>query len=182
MIEIDWSAINYDISSEELDHCCAELGRAIFAFSTLEIQVAHALSAALGTSKLMHGEALLATVDAVNKQKLLDGLGGIFLNPKAGGEELVPNPALAERLKKLARLFQSLLAQRNVMAHGTFAKHGDRMLMASMQLSARLKPDGGSSSWVWMDELPDYHSRCQEALTRANELRVDFLKAHQEVG
>lgn len=178
----DWHKIHFEISDAELEGHLLELGRAIFAFSTLEIQIAHTLSAALGTSHLAHGEALAATIDAINKQKLLDGFASIFLNPSDGDDHLGPDPDLAERFKKLARLFQSLLVQRNVLAHGTFAKYGDRVLVGSMQLSARLRANGGSDKWVWMDTLPDYHARCAEALERASQLKSDFIKAHEEVG
>ena len=120
----------------------------------------------------------MATIDAVNKQKFLDGFASVFTNPSAAGEDVKPDLKLADRFKKLARLFQGLLKQRNVLAHGTFAKYGDRALIGSMQLSARLRANGGSDNWVWFDELPDYHARCSEALGRADALRTDFLRAH----
>lgn len=174
----DWHSINFDFSDDELECQLLELGRAIFVFSTLEIQVAHALSAALGISHLGHGEALAATIDAINKQKLLDGFASLFKAPPNGDDHLGPDFELSDRFKQLARLFQDLLTQRNILAHGTFAKYGDRILVGSMQLSARLRADGGSGKWIWMDELPDYHRRCADALSRASGLKADFQAAY----
>lgn len=175
---IDWSLVNFDFTEEELKACFEPLGRAIFGFSTLEIQVAHTLAAVLDLGGHPYGEPLLANLDAVTKQKLLDGMASILKNPRAGDPLLEPQPQAAARFSELARSFQGLLKQRNVLAHGTLAKYGDRVLVGSMQLAARLRADGGAEGWVWVDELPDYHRRCGETLAKAVALRDELNAAY----
>ena len=176
---VDWSTFSYDISGEELAECVFKLGEAILAFSTLEIQVARMLSAAFNTHVLPHGDALVGTVDAISKVKMLNGLASIYGSDLQGIiKDYKPVPELRARLKDLAKLFEGLLKQRNVMAHGTLAKCDGRLILGSTQLSARLRANGGSDSWVYFDEMSDYHRRCRAALAAAAVLRTDFETAY----
>ena len=175
---VDWSSFSLDLNDSEIDEVVVAVGTAIIAFSTLEIQVGRALSAAFRTHDLPHGDALVAAVDAVSKQKLLDGIASVFTSDVHGVvPDYVPQPQLAERHKSLARLFQSLLPQRNTIAHGTPARVDGRLMIGAVPLWARLRSDGGSGNWVYLDELGDYHARCNEALQKAAALRTDYENA-----
>ena len=145
------------------------MGPAILAFSVLEIHVAQTLSAALGISHVDWSDALAANISAVDKGKLLSGAAGLF---KVGGamDE-------ADRIKRLCTLFGELGEERNVIAHGTLGKCDGRVLIGSIQLTARLKVSGGTEKWIFFDELGGWHKRCQEALDITHALKPKMAGA-----
>lgn len=175
---VDWSSFSLDLSDDEINEVVLAVGSSVLAFSTLEIQIGRVLSAAFRTHKLPHGDALVAAIDAVSKQKLLDGIASVFTSDVHGVvPDYIPQPQLADRHKALARLFQGLLPQRNTIAHGSPARIDGRLIIGAVPLWARLRSDGGSGNWVYLDELGDFHKRCSEALTMAADLRSDYESA-----
>lgn len=156
--------------SDQLQELYPELGKAIHAFSVLEVQLAGTISTMLGATALGWGSALVGTIDAVNKQKLLTGVANILASERARPGE----PSVADAMKTLGRLFQELLSQRNILAHGILSQHEGRAFVGSLQLSSTLRVNGGADKWVWIDELPEYHRRCHEALGLAIDIEEAF--------
>lgn len=167
--DVDWSTFTTELADEEIAQATIHIGRVIIAFSTLEIQFSRTLSGALGISELEIGDALAANVDAVHKARLLKGISGIF---KSSGAESV-----SADMRKLCGLFLELLEDRNVVAHGTLAKCDGRLLIGSIQLSARLRLSGGTEKWVYFDEIEEWHTKCAAALKLTSELRPSFEDA-----
>ena len=164
--QVDWSTFTTDLTQAEIDEAVDAIGPVILAFSTLEIQIAQTLSAALGISHIHVADALTANINAVDKLKLLKGVGGVMQT-----DGPVPQ---AKKLQRLGSLFAELSEDRNVVAHGTLAKCDGRVLIGSIQLSARLKRSGGTEKWIYFDELIGWHKRCREALDLTREIKPQF--------
>lgn len=161
--KVDWSTFTTELTDDEVASAAAQMGPAILAFSVLEIHFAQTLSAALGISHIEIADALAANITAVDKAKLLGGAGSLFGSGGAKDE--------AAKIKRLCSLFLVLAEDRNVIAHGTLAKCEGRLLIGSIQLSARLKLSGGTEKWIYFDELGEWHTKCREALSLTRELR-----------
>lgn len=164
--QVDWSTFTTDLTDAEIDEAVAHIGPVILAFSTLEIQVSQTLSAVLGISHMHVADALAAHINSVDKLKLLKNVVSIM---QTGGPVLQ-----ARQLQRLCSLFAELSEERNVVAHGTLAKCDGRLLIGSIQLSARLKRSGGTEKWVYFDELIEWHNRLREALSLTRELKPQF--------
>lgn len=167
--KVDWDTFSTEISEKELEEASTAVGFLMISFSLLEIHFAKTLSAALGVSRVIIGDALAANVDATHKERLLRGVSGIFKNAGAVDQ--------AAMTRRLCTLFLELLEERNVVAHGTLGKCEGRMLIGSVQASARLRPSGGTEKWVYFDEIPHWHKRCREALNLTRDLQPIFKTA-----
>lgn len=166
---VDWSTFSTALTEDEVNACAAQIGPAILAFSVLEIHVAQTLSAALGISHVDWSDALAANISAVDKGRLISGAAGLFASGGAKAE--------ADRMKRLSALFGELGEERNVIAHGTLGKCDGRLLIGSIQLSARLKLSGGTEKWIFFDELDGWHTRCREALDLTRTLKPKMAEA-----
>lgn len=166
---VDWSTFTTSLTDEEVGLCTAQMGPAILSFSVLEIHVAQTLSAALGISHIDFSDALAANISAADKARLLSGAADLF--GKGGAKED------AVKLKRLGSLLSELGEDRNVIAHGTLAKCDGRLLIGSIQLSARLKLSGGTEKWIFFDELDVWHARCREALDITRDLKPKMADA-----